>query len=170
MSEIPYNSVLELGRRNDWDWYQKTTGAFTLLANTERVVIDSKRDLPDGWRRGFLHSLDLQCDDNNLRIESKLGSGPARGPVTISGSLLELELAGFDQNIVAPGDPIIFDRTAEAIPVPEYILRVSPTFMYPFNQDFTWKLINNTTSDIYIYGHEVYMILFQEDEKHKKIR
>jgi len=163
MVSIPsYNSLLDLALRDDWDWKQFDFGSFVVADGETKIMIDSKKDIPFNYRQGFLHSLDIQCDGNGLGLEAKLSSGPARGPITISGTLLEFELAGFDKNLVMSGDPVVFDRTAEAIPVPEYVAKLNPTWMYPFRQGFTWKLINKSGADIQVYGHQIYFILFQE--------
>ena len=147
----------------DWDWKKFKLPASTITANSKIVVVDSKKDFPQGYTKGFLHSLDLQVSSSDLQVTSKVSSGIDRSPVDIDGKLSDFLSANFDKRIVLPGDPVVVDRAAEALATPpEFTARVGPSFMLPFKEQFQWIFTNGTGSDMTLYGHEIFFLLFKE--------
>lgn len=143
-----------------WGWMQfdlgdKGTLPRTLAAKSYYTFITEK-DLPSKY--GYLHSLDISCDDEDLYVELQYNDA-RNNKQEIAGTLADFRSLGFNEMAVMPGDPVVIDRAGLFPVIPQFIARIGPSFNLPFNTPFKWTLKNNTATDILIYSHQIYFIM-----------
>ena len=144
-------------KSKNWGWRQisiqdKVGNLPFTLKSGQDILIASEGDLLSD--HGYLHSLDLAANSGNLFVELVLHD-KVGGTISFGGTLSDFRLAGFDENMVMAGDPVVRSTGA----VPEWVARVGPSFYLPFSAPFAWRLKNKTQTDIVIYSHDIYFIM-----------